>query len=249
MKEDINSILDSLTLYLDFMEGAGIDVIPASRSGKPGSLPTPTEAVKPPLKDKIEMKRETTGKGTSPLEDIVTEMGDCKRCKLSAERNRIVFGEGNPKASILFIGEGPGKDEDEQGRPFVGRAGQLLTDIIEKGMKIKRGDVYICNIVKCRPPENRNPEKDEIEACLPFLAKQIKAVSPKVIIALGKHAASTLRGREVKITQERGEWFDYEGIKVMPTYHPSYLLRNYTPSARKDVFGDVTKVLGYIAKN
>jgi len=193
------------------------------------------------------VKKETSNTDSSSLDAIVAEMGDCQRCKLSQGRKTIVFGEGNPNATILFIGEGPGKDEDEQGRPFVGRAGQLLTDIIEKGMKIKRGEVYICNIVKCRPPENRNPEKDEIEACFPFLDKQIKAVSPKVIIALGKLAASTLRGREVKITQERGGWFDYEGIKVMPTYHPSYLLRNYTPSARKDVFEDVKKVLAYIA--
>ncbi|MBU2591403.1 MAG: uracil-DNA glycosylase [Nitrospinota bacterium] len=244
MEEKKTQIADNLLLYLEFMKGAGIDVIPASKPAKPSSLPTPIEAVKPPPEENIKMKPKN--KSITSLEDIVAELGDCKRCKLSAGRNKIVFGEGDPKATILFIGEGPGKDEDEQGRPFVGRAGQLLTDIIEKGMKIKREEVYICNLVKCRPPENRNPEKDEIAACRPFLDKQIKSVSPKVIIALGKLASSTLAGREVKITQERGEWFDYEGIKVMPTYHPSYLLRNYTPTARKDVFEDVKKVLAYI---
>jgi len=235
---------DNLSLYLEFMKGAGIDFIPARNLAKATSLSTTLETVKTPPEEKIKLKPED--KSTSSLEDIVKEMGDCKQCKLSKERKNIVFGEGSPKATILFIGEGPGKDEDEQGRPFVGRAGQLLTDIIEKGMKIKRESVYICNLVKCRPPENRNPDKDELAACRPFLDKQIRSVSPKVIIALGKLASSTLRGRDVKITQERGEWFDYEGFKVMPTYHPSYLLRNYTPSARKDVFEDVKKVLAYI---
>ena len=195
------------------------------------------------------MKKETILNTPSLLNDIIAEMGECQRCKLGRGRKNIVFGEGNPKAEIVFVGEGPGADEDEQGRPFVGRAGQLLTDIIEKGMKIKRESVYICNVVKCRPPGNRNPEKDEIEACSPFLKAQIKAISPKVIIALGKFAASVLAGREIKITQERGEWFEYEGVKVMPTYHPSYLLRNYTPTARKDVFEDVKKVLAYIAQS
>ncbi len=244
MKEKKQQTADNLSLYLEFMKGAGIDVIPVSKTAKSVSLTTQTGAVNPPPEETIKMKNKD--KTILPLEDIVKEMGDCKRCKLSAGRNKIVFGEGNPKASILFIGEGPGADEDEQGRPFVGRAGQLLTDIIEKGMKIKREEVYICNLVKCRPPENRNPEKDEMAACRPFLDKQIKSVSPKVIIALGKLASSTLAGREIKITQERGVWFDYEGIKVMPTYHPSYLLRNYTPTARKDVFEDVKKVLAYI---
>ena len=177
------------------------------------------------------------------LSKIEKELGDCQRCKLCSTRTHIVFGVGNENADIIFVGEGPGKEEDRQGIPFVGRAGQKLTEIIEKGMGLKRSDVYICNIVKCRPPNNRDPEIEEIEACRPFLEKQIKAINPKVIIALGKPASSTLLGRNVAITKERGTWHSFQGHKVMLTFHPAYLLRFFTIENRRLVWEDVKKAL------
>ena len=179
-----------------------------------------------------------------PLTAVQKELGDCTRCKLSEGRKNIVFGSGNPKADLVFVGEGPGADEDEQGLPFVGRAGKKLTEIIEKGMGLNREkDTYICNIVKCRPPGNRDPEADEIAACNPFLIQQLKAINPKVIVALGKPASSTLLGRNVPITKERGTWHEYEGIKLMLTFHPSYLIRFYTLENRKAIHEDMKKVL------
>jgi len=180
--------------------------------------------------------------GTMNLDEVRERLGDCKRCKLSNGRRNIVFGDGNPQADILFIGEGPGADEDRQGVPFIGRAGKLLTNIITKGMGLTRKEVYIANIVKCRPPQNRDPEPDEIEACIPFLEAQIRAIQPKVIVALGRVAASALTERPVKITKERGTWLDYRGIPLMPTYHPSYLLRN-PPGARRQVWEDIQEGL------
>ena len=178
------------------------------------------------------------------LTQVREELGDCTRCKLSNGRKNIVFGSGNPNADLVFVGEGPGADEDEQGLPFVGRAGKKLTEIIEKGMNLNREkDTYICNIVKCRPPGNRDPEKEEIEACNPFLLQQLKAIQPKVVVALGKPAASTLLGRTVPITKERGNWHDYEGFKLMLTLHPAYLLRAYTIENRKAVHSDMKMVL------
>jgi uracil-DNA glycosylase family 4 len=183
------------------------------------------------------------------LQAVREELGDCTRCKLSEGRNKIVFGSGNPNADLVFVGEGPGKDEDEQGFPFVGRAGKKLTEIIEKGMGLNREkDTYICNIVKCRPPGNRDPEADEISACKPFLLKQLEAIKPKVIVALGKPASSTLLGRSVPITKERGTWHEFEGIKLMLTFHPAYLLRFYTLDNRKAVHDDMKKVLEVLGK-
>ena len=178
------------------------------------------------------------------LTQVREELGDCTRCKLSNGRKNIVFGSGNPNADLVFVGEGPGADEDEQGLPFVGRAGKKLTEIIDKGMILNREkDTYICNIVKCRPPGNRDPEKEEIEACNPFLLQQLKAIQPKVVVALGKPAASTLLGRTVPITKERGTWHDYAGFKLMLTLHPAYLLRAYTIENRKAVHSDMKMVL------
>ncbi len=178
------------------------------------------------------------------LTDVREELGDCQRCKLCETRKTIVFGSGNPDADLVFVGEGPGADEDAQGLPFVGRAGRKLTEIIEKGMLLNREkDTYICNIVKCRPPGNRDPEKDEVDACKPFLIKQLKAIRPKVIVALGKPAASTLLGRTVPITKERGTWHEFEGMKLMLTYHPAYLLRAYTKENRQAVYDDMQKVM------
>lgn len=174
------------------------------------------------------------------LKQIRSEMGDCRLCRLHKGRTHLVFGVGNPSAKLMFIGEGPGRDEDLKGEPFVGRAGQLLTKIIE-AMGYKRSDVYIANVVKCRPPENRNPEPDEIETCIPFLKKQIETIAPKAIICLGKFAAQSVLGTGEPITKLRGKMGEYDGIPVMPTYHPAYLLRN--PDAKKVVWEDVKKVM------
>jgi uracil-DNA glycosylase family 4 len=171
---------------------------------------------------------------------IQTDLGDCTRCKLHRGRTKLVFGDGNPKAKLVFVGEGPGRDEDAQGLPFVGRAGKLLTQMIE-AMGLQRQDVYICNVVKCRPPENRTPEKDEVETCSPFLLRQLDAISPKVIVCLGSVAAQTLLETNRGISHFRGEWLEFRGRKLMATYHPAYLLRN--PSAKGEVWKDLQKVM------
>lgn len=164
----------------------------------------------------------------------------CSRCKLCKQgRTNVVFGEGNPQADLVFVGEGPGEQEDLQGRPFVGRAGQLLTKMIE-AMGLRREDVFIANVVKCRPPNNRNPEPDEIEACSPFLFRQLDLIRPKVVVTLGKFSAHTLLKTEERIGLLRGRFFEYRGAKLMPTWHPAYLLRN--PSAKKDTWEDLKKV-------
>lgn len=174
------------------------------------------------------------------LQDIRADIGDCIRCKLSKGRNKIVFGDGSPQARLLFIGEGPGRDEDLQGLPFVGRAGKLLTQMIE-AMGLLRSDVYICNVVKCRPPENRAPEKDEVAACSPFLFRQIDLVAPQVIVCLGSIAAQTILETTRGISQFRGQWLEFRGRKLMATYHPAYLLRN--PAAKSEVWKDLQKVM------
>jgi uracil-DNA glycosylase len=171
-------------------------------------------------------------------------IGDCHRCKLSGGRKTIVFGQGNPNADLMFVGEAPGADEDEQGLAFVGRAGQLLTDIIEKGLRIPRPEVYIANVIKCRPPGNRNPEPDEILSCQPFLERQIELIRPKVLVGLGKFAGQWLLKTAEPISRIRGRLGDYRGIPVMPTYHPAYLLR--TPSAKRDVWEDMKVVRGIL---
>jgi uracil-DNA glycosylase family 4 len=179
---------------------------------------------------------------------IREDLGDCTRCKLHKTRNKIVFGDGNPKAELVFVGEGPGHDEDMQGLPFVGRAGKLLTQMIE-AMGLQRKDVYICNVVKCRPPENRTPEKDEVATCSPYLMRQIDTIAPKVIVCLGSVAAQTILETNRGISQFRGQWLEFRGRKLMATYHPAYLLRN--PSAKSEVWKDLQKVmaeLGLVAK-
>jgi len=168
------------------------------------------------------------------------DLGDCTRCKLHKGRNKLVFGDGNPKAQLVFVGEGPGADEDMQGLPFVGRAGKLLTQMIE-AMGLQRRDVYICNVVKCRPPENRAPEPDEVATCSPYLLRQIDVIHPKVIVCLGAVAAKTLLNTTRGISSFRGEWLDWRGHKLMATYHPAYLLRN--PPAKVDVWKDLQKVM------
>jgi DNA polymerase len=174
------------------------------------------------------------------LDAVRADLGDCRRCKLAPTRTHLVFGSGNPGAELMFVGEAPGADEDLQGLPFVGRAGQLLTRIIES-IRIRREDVYICNILKCRPPGNRNPKEDEIATCEPFLVKQLEAIDPEIICALGTFAAKTLLRTEAPISAIRGKFHDYHGRKLMPTYHPAYLLRN--PDAKTLVWEDVQKIM------
>lgn len=192
----------------------------------------------------VERERFDPSSESDPVEGlrlIRENLGECTRCRLHEGRNRIVFGEGNPQAPVVFVGEGPGAEEDRTGRPFVGRAGELLTRIIES-VGWQREDVYICNIVKCRPPGNRDPQTDEVETCRVFLDQQLLAIRPEVIITLGKPAIQTLLGRKVAITKLRGIWQVWNGIAVMPTFHPAYLLRNYTRDARQAVWDDLRAV-------
>lgn len=177
----------------------------------------------------------------SVLDQIASELSGCQRCKLCQKRTHIVFGEGNPQARLAFVGEGPGEQEDRQGRPFVGKAGQLLDRMIQ-AMGLQRQDVYICNVVKCRPPMNRNPEPDEVASCSPFLYRQLDAIRPEVIVALGKFAAQTLLQTERRISELRGKIFKYphlEQTKLIPTFHPSFLLRN--PAAKREAWDDLKK--------
>lgn len=239
-REQIAALATTLRRHLQQRQRARIGVVPA-RAAAPARSATPAE---------IDLLGGTVGDlFTDPsealqartLEELRAAIGDCRRCKLCSGRTNLVFGVGHPRAKLMFVGEGPGRDEDLQGEPFVGRAGQLLTDIITKGMGLRREDVYICNVVKCRPPDNRNPEPDEVAACEPFLKKQIDIVRPQIIVALGKFAVQTLLQSKVPITKLRGQWASYHGIKLMPTFHPAYLLRN--PADKKLVWQDIKKVI------
>lgn len=185
------------------------------------------------------------------LSIIREDIGDCTRCRLHEGRNKLVFGDGNAKAKLVFVGEGPGADEDAQGIPFVGRAGKLLTDMIERtakgeGIPIQRPDIYICNVVKCRPPDNRAPEADEMATCGQFLERQLLAIQPKAICVLGGTAAKALLNTKIGITKLRGEWQEWQDIRVMPTFHPSYLLRAYNKEAKRLAWEDLKKVLHYV---
>ena len=224
------SIVDDLAAMCEFYRALGIEYVPL-RLRRPGRV---------------------TGvrRKADVLDDLRREIGECVRCKLSGSRKNIVFGEGDPDARIMFIGEGPGREEDVQGRPFVGDAGMLLTKLIEKmsigDAALRREDVYIGNIVKCRPPMNRDPEEDEIASCRGFIERQIEIIRPQVIITLGRIALQTLlRRQELKITAVRGNFFDYCGIPVMPTFHPAYLLRN--PKDKWLTWADAQKVMELLA--
>ena len=178
---------------------------------------------------------------TTTLQDLSAFIGDCRRCKLAPLRTHLVFGVGNSQADLMFVGEAPGADEDARGEPFVGRAGQLLTDIIEHGMGLQRADVYICNVIKCRPPDNRNPEPDEVAACEPFLMRQIDLVRPRAIVALGTFAVQALLKVKTPISRLRGNWQEVRGVKLMPTFHPAYLLRS--PGEKRLVWQDIQEVM------
>ena len=218
MDPKVQEIIADLKSYLEYLKGMGIVSIPASKSNP----------------------EKTPRSEIQTLEEVRKELGDCKRCKLHRTRRTIVFGEGNEKATLMLIGEGPGYDEDVQGRPFVGKAGQLLTKILQS-INLPREEVYIANIIKCRPPQNRNPEPDEIESCHPFLMKQINVIQPKIICALGTFSAQTLLKTDVKISALRGKFYDLGGIKVIPTYHPAFLLRN--PERKREVWEDMKKIV------
>lgn len=213
---------------------------PAPRPPEPSAVGESAPASRPPDTSVLGERRS--------LEAIRAELGDCTRCKLHAGRKNIVFGVGNPDADLMFVGEGPGRDEDLQGEPFVGAAGQLLTKIIQ-AMGLRREEVYIANVVKCRPPQNRDPEAEEVAECSPFLFQQIASVRPKVIVALGRPACATLLGAPLStsITRLRGRWLAYRGvIPMMPTFHPAYLLRN--PAAKRDVWEDMKQVVAELER-
>ena len=204
--------------------------------GKPRKkLPSVPEVVE----EKTPIVPEVPKKAKDSLALISTDLIGCTRCKLCSTRNQIVFGEGNPQADLVFVGEAPGENEDKLGRPFVGRAGQLLDKMIA-AIGLSRQDVFIVNLVKCRPPENRNPEPDEIATCSPFLYRQLEVMQPKVIVALGKFASQALLQTEERISDLRGKFRPYRGVELMPTFHPSYLLRN--PSAKKEAWIDLQNV-------
>ncbi len=213
MDPKVSEAVDDLKSYLEYLKGMGIEALP---------FPLPSK---------------------STLQQVRAEMGDCKRCKLHRARRTLVFGEGNEKAILMLVGEGPGYEEDLQGRPFVGKAGQLLTKILQS-IHLEREEVYIANIVKCRPPQNRNPELDEISACRPFLLKQIQVIQPKIICALGTFAAQSLLQTTEKISALRGRVFDLHGIRVIPTYHPAFLLRN--PERKREVWEDMKRIAGWL---
>jgi len=236
------AVLGAARALLEELAEEGIEAVPAPS----GPLETPAVQGDPVPTAAPRQAQLLDGPawGADPsLEEVRETLGECTRCRLSEGRTQIVFGDGNPEAEILFVGEGPGQQEDLRGLPFVGRAGELLTQMIEKGLGIPRSSVYICNIVKCRPPENRTPQTDEVATCSPFLDGQIDAVKPRVIVALGKPATSLLLGREVPITRVRGTWHEYRGIPLMPTYHPAFILRQYTADNRRKVWEDLKAAL------
>jgi uracil-DNA glycosylase family 4 len=206
-------VIDDLKSYLEYLREMGVESLPA--------LPPPK----------------------STLKEVRTDLGECKRCKLHRTRRTLVFGEGNEKATLMLVGEGPGYEEDIQGKPFVGKAGQLLTKILQS-IHLEREQVYIANIVKCRPPQNRNPEPDEISACRPFILRQIQVIQPKIICALGTVATQSLLQTQGKITTLRGKCFDLTGIRMIPTYHPAFLLRN--PERKKDVWEDMKRIAAWL---
>lgn len=198
----------------------------------------------PRLEKSISPPHQSTKTDRPTLAEIREEMGDCQRCKLAKGRTNLVFGEGSPQARLMFVGEGPGEEEDLQGRPFVGAAGQLLNNLLNK-LGVRREDVYITNIVKSRPPKNRDPETDEVEACLPFLFKQIDSIRPLVIVTLGRPATQAILDTKAPLTKLRGNWQKFQGIRVMPTFHPSYLLR--FPKERHKTWEDMQQVMEYLA--
>jgi uracil-DNA glycosylase family 4 len=230
-RDELLAIARQAKEHLAWLERGGVVGLP--RSQAPNLTPAPARAHAP-------TEAQPRPPSSLTLQSIRDELGDCQRCKLAPKRTNIVYGVGDPDAPLVFVGEAPGSDEDRTGEPFVGAAGQLLTKMIE-AMGLGRQDVYICNILKCRPPGNRNPEPDEIAECEPFLKKQLAAIRPRMIVTLGKFAAQCLLRSDAPISKLRGAWKAYEGIPLMPTYHPAFLLR--TPSAKREVWADLQEVM------
>ena len=238
---------DLLRRYLSYYQDLGFKTL---YRAEPAPQAAAQPAVEPAAPVPVPAAPPAAGAAEALLR-IREEIGDCHRCRLSEGRTQIVFGVGDPATRLVFVGEGPGADEDAQGIPFVGRAGQLLTQMIEntarkEGVPLLRKDVYICNVVKCRPPDNRAPEPDEMETCGQFLFQQLEAIRPKAICVLGGTAAKALLNRKEGVTRLRGNWFDWRGIPVMVTYHPSYLLRAYNQDAKREAWEDLKKVLHYV---
>ncbi len=239
--------------HLEWLRDAGVSEVPLTAAT---SRPVQTVTVSCPSPPQGERARARPSGGPYSLSDrgcgsedllvVRREIGECTRCKLAGGRRTLVFGVGDPHAHLMFVGEGPGADEDAQGEPFVGKAGQLLTKMIE-AMGFRREQVYIANVVKCRPPNNRDPEPDEIEACEPFLKAQIAAVKPRVIVALGRFAVQTLLRDATPISRQRGKWREYQGVRLMPTFHPAYLLRN--PPEKRKAWEDLQRVMKEFGKN
>jgi len=256
-RKTLADIARQLDAYGRYFQAAGLEEVGsparAKHSLKPGGdtpLPLATPIVRTIGTSDAPVAvtaTQTTASPTKeiPLQEIRDDLGECTRCRLHEGRTHIVFGTGNPRARLMFVGEAPGQDEDEQGLPFVGRAGQLLTKMIES-MGFTREDVYIANVLKCRPPGNRPPRPDEVATCEPFLRKQIAAINPQVLCALGSFAAQAVLRREDKISAMRGKFFLIDGITVMPTYHPAYLLRN--PSEKRTVWEDLQKIMAVLKK-
>ena len=230
---DSTSFKKELKKSLEYQKTLGLEWIPMGESTK-------SKARNPKQIQKPKTQNSNINKAAA-LENIRKEMGNCQRCPLGKTRTQLVFGEGNPDSDLMFIGEGPGQDEDLQGRPFVGRAGKLLDKIIQ-AMGYKREEVYIGNVVKSRPPNNRAPEPEEVAACMPFLLKQIEVIEPKIIVCLGATATKWLLNTEVSISKLRGTFIDWNGIQIMPTYHPAFLLRN--SNMKRPVWEDMQKVMG-----
>jgi uracil-DNA glycosylase family 4 len=225
-----------------------VESVPAELPAKPQIAPiVPPKAAAPvsvlPVANAASLFEVLDRVEGDTLERIREDLGECTRCRLHKQRNKIVFGQGNPRAELVFVGEGPGHDEDMQGLAFVGRAGKLLTQMIE-AMGLTREQVYICNVVKCRPPENRKPEEDEVATCSPYLFRQLDVIRPKAIVCLGLTAAQALLKTKDSISRFRGEWFDYRNTKLLATYHPAYLLRN--PAAKGEVWKDLQKVMTHL---
>jgi uracil-DNA glycosylase len=255
-------LLDSVRDYLEQLAEEGLEGLPATAPTRAAAPKAAVPAASVPARDGVSSRDAAAGAASPPrpasapiemlsrypglektatLEELRAFIGDCQRCKLAPLRTHLVFGVGNPEADLMFVGEAPGADEDARGEPFVGRAGQLLTDIIERGMGLRRADVYICNVIKCRPPDNRNPEADEVAACEPFLMRQIDLVQPRAIVALGTFAVQALLKVKTPISRLRGNWHEVRGVKLMPTFHPAYLLRS--PGEKRWVWQDIQEVM------
>jgi DNA polymerase len=250
-QDELLALARQVKEYVAWLERGGVTGVPrrpapSVKTDAPSPRPSaktdagPPPAAAGPLVTQARAPAPGGAVGAAGLQVVRDELGDCTRCKLAPKRTNIVFGVGNPDAPLVFVGEAPGADEDRTGEPFVGAAGQLLTKMIE-AMGLGRQDVYICNILKCRPPGNRNPEPDEIAECEPFLKRQLAAIRPRMIVALGKFAAQCLLRSDAPISKLRGQWKQYEGIPLMPTYHPAFLLR--TPSAKREVWADLQQVM------